>query len=724
MTAKRRWIGCCVLILCTAGARCSARAAEMGTVQPFPIDWDKAAESVVDLSGFLDAPAGKDGFVRVEKDHLVLPDGKRFRVWGINICGPDCFPPKEDAPAIAADYARYGINCVRFHHMDSRWGNIFDPTRDDTQRLDPAKLDRLDFFVGELKKRGIYTNLNLNVSRQYKKGDGVRDYQLLGYAKGATYFNPRLIELQHDYARHLLTHLNPYTKSEYRNEPAVAVVEMVNENSLVEAWIGYRLVGKDDPKGDATWGPLPVSYAQELTDQYNVWLAKRFSPQELRKFRDLAGVKEGQAIPRMQRHEFAKAPRERFAAEATFIMELENNYFAGMKKLLKDELGVKALLVGSSDHNDGISGYPHILANSTYDILDGHGYWEHPRTKPTFWMKNTPMVNDPFDCTYVQFARTPVLGRPFTISEVNHPFPNDYTCEGIPILTAYTLFCDWDGIYWFALGQPRLNARKKTPLSLFDFGNDPVKMTQLAVCGLMFHRQDLRAAEKTIVRAYSRDDVIESIRMPQQARPFFTKGFAKSTPLEHATRLSFAGQATLPFPEQTSGPVIRSDSGQIAWWNDWDKKAPQKRGLVTVECDRTQALIGFVKDRSQSLKNLAAEVNNDFCAIVCTTLDGKPIGQSSQLLLSTGARVANSGMTLSDDRRTVAQWGAWPPVIEPVTGAVILRRLEGAKRIEVQPLDANGRPLDSKIEGQRVGETWRISLGRPATAWYRIGVHR
>ena len=30
---------------------------------------------------------------------------------------------------------------------------------------------------------GIYTNLKLNVSRQYRPGDGVRDAPLLGYGK-------------------------------------------------------------------------------------------------------------------------------------------------------------------------------------------------------------------------------------------------------------------------------------------------------------------------------------------------------------------------------------------------------------------------------------------------------------------------------------------------------------------------------------------------------------
>jgi hypothetical protein len=757
-----------------------AFAAPMPELAPFPIDWSKVPESVVDLSGCLEAPAGKDGFIRVEGEHLVTPRGKRFRIWGTNICARDCFPLKDEAPAIAADLARWGFNVIRFHHMDS--GQIFDQKRIDTRALDPDSMDRLDFFVAELKKRGIYTNLNLNVSRQFKAGDGVRDYNLLGYAKGATYFNPRLIELQREYARQLLTHYNPYTKSEYRNEPAVIIVEMVNENSLVEAWVANRLVGKDEPKGNETWKPLPVSYTKELTEQYNVWLAKNRTPEQIAHIRAAAGVKEGELIPRLQKGEFTTAPVERFHAEARFIMEKEHRFFEGMRDLLKNELGVKSILVGSADHNDGVSGYPHIHANMTFDLIDGHGYWEHPRLDGGFWMRNTAMVNDPFDSTVVQFARTPVVGRPFTISEVNHPFPNEYTCEGFPILTAYALFHDWDGIYWFAYGQPRLGSRKSERLSYFDFGDDPVKMSQLMVCGLMFHRQDLRKAEQTIVRAYSPTEVIETIRMGWNQRPFFTKGFGLSIPLEHATRLTFEG-APSKYPEHTSTPLILSDTKEIAWYND-----EANQNLVAIETPRTQALIGFLNhkrsmperrgptvregaerserqeardqrkeaaDRSSptvkegwkrsereeargqrkeaderrgptvkegriSLLNLAADLQNDFCALLLTSMDDKPIARSSRLLLSATARGMNTGLVLNADRHTVATFGKYPPAIEVVKGAVVLRGLENVSGLHVQPLTAEGRPLGPELEAERDGGNWRIPIGEVVTTWYLL----
>ena len=212
-------------------------------LQPFTIDHRKAlgAGSPVDVSFLLDAPAGKHGFVRAQGAHLVTGDGKRIRFWGMNVTdwskGSIMVPSKEDSPLWAATLARFGVNCVRFQFLDLPTPRgLIDGKRDDTRALDPEVFDREDFFIAELEKRGIYINFNLLVGRPFKAGDGVQDYQKIREgAKGISLYDPRIIELQKEYAKQLLAHYNPYTKFEYRNDPAVAMVEINNENAL---WVG------------------------------------------------------------------------------------------------------------------------------------------------------------------------------------------------------------------------------------------------------------------------------------------------------------------------------------------------------------------------------------------------------------------------------------------------------------------------------------------------------
>ena len=225
--------------LLAAAFACGGVLGQPIPLEPFVINHHNRVASAADVSFLLDAPAGRDGFVRVEGGHLVKPSGERLRIWGVNLTGwtkgSTLLPPKDEAPLWAATLARFGINCVRFHFLDlttrdpadqaprRRPSGLIDRQQNHTQSFDPEQLDRLDFFVAELKKRGIYTNLNLNVGRTYKEGDGVPDHDVIQHAKGMTFIGERLLELQRDYARQLLTHYNPYTKSEYRHEPAVAI---------------------------------------------------------------------------------------------------------------------------------------------------------------------------------------------------------------------------------------------------------------------------------------------------------------------------------------------------------------------------------------------------------------------------------------------------------------------------------------------------------------------
>ena len=99
------------LLLFAAG---SIAAAEL---KEFSWDWSRAHESTIDLSRFLDAPAGRGGHVRVQDGHFLKPDGARLRLWGVNLASTGCFPPKEVAPRIAGDLARLGLNLARFRHL-------------------------------------------------------------------------------------------------------------------------------------------------------------------------------------------------------------------------------------------------------------------------------------------------------------------------------------------------------------------------------------------------------------------------------------------------------------------------------------------------------------------------------------------------------------------------------------------------------------------------------
>jgi hypothetical protein len=679
----------------------TSAAVAQSEMKPFVFDHRNAANSVIDLSFLLDAPAGKRGFVRVANGHLVTSDGKRLRLWGVNITdwtrGSTMFPPKTDAPMWAATLARFGINCVRLHFLDlASPRGLIDAKREDTRSFDAEQLDRFDFFVAELKKRGIYLNFNLNVGRSYKAGDGVKDADKIRWGKGLTLFDARLIELQKEYARQLLTHKNPYTGLEYRDDPAVVTVEMLNENAL---YVGFR-------------APTPA-YEQDLLNLYNDWLKRNRTPEQLAKLRELAGIAADAPIPRLQGRDAAP---ERRSTELEFYMEMERRFYLDMQAYLRDTLKVRAPLVATADHSHSGSSYPMLASTSLLDIVDGHTYWQHPGPRG---IPNTPMVNDPLNSTVVELSRTAFANKPYTVSETNHPFPNEYAAEGIPILAAYAALQDWDGVYWYTF-EPKAFADWQPMIGdAFDLSHHPVKLPQLAAGALMFLRGDVRAAKRTIARSYSRQQVADSGRLPATERPYFTPGFPALSTLQYGSRIAtLDGKMTEKIEWQAANPLV-SDTNELSWFT-----SPEKGGLVTIETDHTEAAIGFVKAHAKPLRHLTAQLDNRSVSITLSALDDKPLARSGRMLLTAAARAGNTGMQWNENRTALTHAGSAPTVIEPVTGQLLLRNLAQARKVTLVALDGRGQPIGAPLHAQKNTDGWQLQLGAAVTTWYEIKVER
>ena len=691
-----------------------------GNWKPFAIDWSESPQSVVDLSRYVDAPAGKHGAIRANSERLVDGRGERFRIYGVNLTGEITFGDSSEVDRVADDLARAGINAVRLHHLDPPWfrGGIFGKG-ESTQQLDPDNLDRLDRLVAALKRRGIYTNLNLNVFRQYRAEDGVPDAQSLGIAKGATYFDPRLIELQQQFIRQLLTHQNPYTGLAYKDDPAIMTVELLNENSLIEAWLGNRLSG-EPPEWGSTWSALPKSYQEQLDGLWQDYLAANVGAEKVQGWKRAEGIKELDPLPRTTSDRFTSRLPEIVRTEAAFLIEIERRFFADMKTLLDDEIGVSAMIVGDADHNDSIFGYPHIVNNAMFDLLDGHGYWKHPSLGDTVSLDNVPMVGDAWDNTVVQFARTPMVGKPYTISETNHPFPHEFAAEGMPILTAYALFHDWDGIYWFSYklghrGNPAEDPVKQS--MLFGIDQLPIKRAMLHACGAMWHGQSVTPAKRRIVRTMDPARLSQQFGGPEfwGKRPFFDETFPKTVPLVHATRWRLSDEPGDDV-EEPSDPFV-SDTGELTW-----TVGSRKQGTVTIDTPTAQGLLGFISSMPAETSLVDVEVDNQFAAVLLVPLDDQPIAESDRLLLVAADSESNTDLRWAAgendaDRKTVTDWGTGPSAIRPLSARVNLRGL-GTRPLTVQPLSAAGVPIGQPVRYDDVGDV-RISLDQ-TTVWYLL----
>ncbi len=235
----------------------------------------------------------------------------------------------------------------------------------------------------------------------------------------------------------------------------------------------------------------------------------------------------------------------------------------------------------------------------------------------------------------------------------------------------------------------------------------------------MFLRADVRPAVETVTRSYTIRQIYESIRMPSSERPYFTPGFSPCLPLLHTTRIASFSDESGPYAQAAPESPVVCDTKELSWHH-----SPKDKGVVTIETGRSQGLIGFVRDNRRRLKNVSAEVENEFCSVILTSLDGRVISASGRQLLAATARSANTGMKWNDKRTSLVDWGTEPILIEPVRGRVTLRNLEAAKNIEVIALNGAGKGLEEAVNFEKGPGGWRIRIGEPATTWYLIGVER
>ena len=103
---------------------------------------------------WLDKPAGKHGWLKMDRDRMSFEDGTPAVFWGTNVTERNVHMGKTDTVA-AGSQAKYGINAVRFHKFTwTQTGVVVSSGK--TTELDPIKMDLMDEYFFELKQEGIH----------------------------------------------------------------------------------------------------------------------------------------------------------------------------------------------------------------------------------------------------------------------------------------------------------------------------------------------------------------------------------------------------------------------------------------------------------------------------------------------------------------------------------------------------------------------------------------
>ena len=501
-----------------------------------PIEPNRGA---LDFSHLLDAPAGCHGFVQVKKGHFYFEDGKRARFLGFNMATRSNTPTHEDADKLAERFASMGVNVIRLHAADAPLGDgagnwsscreapLLDYDKGTTRVFNPEGLDRFDYLYAKLREKGIYLHIDLIVARAFLEGDDL-EYpgSIPACMKRYPMYNARLIELQKEYARELLCHVNPYTGLAMKDDPAVITVQMNNEETAIKGNTG----------GDA--GEEMKPYRDEVAHRFGDFLLMKYhTREELKKAWTEDGVCalgeeedpekgtvrgiEGsfyQSVNEPMGDWGAPEGPARYADFMEFGARMNRAFYQDMKDYLIS-LGVRVPIVASNL----MAGAADVYGHTDGDLMENNTYFNHPLLPvqndtymvfgPAEYVSTNPLTVQQgmgsMGTTLLSLASVAIVqGKPFMLSEWNeyglHPFHSTAFVHTV----AYACLNDWDGLilYNYNTSEHPEDEPADGILTIFDAYNDPALIAQWGFMASMFLKGMVSPARNRVEVVYTQND--------------------------------------------------------------------------------------------------------------------------------------------------------------------------------------------------------------------------
>ncbi|NLF38016.1 hypothetical protein GX586_01135 [bacterium] len=677
---------------------------------------DAAQQPAVDLS-FMNDAAGAHGFVTMKDGELLFEDGTPVRFWGPNVSywqGNLVYMEHMAADTFAAFLARLGVNIVRIHVLHAI-NSLIDDTRNDTQEFDQGKLDRLDYLIAALGRRGIYVNIDLMYHRTFKPGDEVGEelivpegggrrgdeYNVSWACGAASFWHPRVIELNLELYRKLLTHVNPYTKKSLAEMPQMAMCTIHNEQSIF--W------GTSNMRRGRT--------AEILDEIFAAWLARKYgtheklaaawqapgqpSPFDGDENLDDGRVKVGTIV--MGAH---GRNARRAADQVAFLYEMETGFYQRVIAAMRS-WGVKCPLITSNWQGGGNTTRLVLQASTLGEVVDRHIYFSRPVTMLDSVGKGLPMIG--FD----QQA-----GRAFSVSEWNHGSDGRYMAETVPLMATVGAVQGWDALFQFCAGTPTwpsgLGSITPGHYALYpfaamifrrgDIAQGPVVFERRRDPAYQFSSQPESRSETTDPAALRFRDAGGSDATPRVPAEVLAIGRVQNAYVDAPTN-DLLDTALIARCRDATNGVVSSAAGDVAWHYGG--------AYVLLKGARTQGAFGALAGRALACPDVTIMTSNAHAALLVTALDARPIRSSTRLLAGAVGRAQGNGVR---DPRTGGLVSTPPCLIEPVTGELRVR----TALTNVHAVSYTGYRL-ARVPARRDGAFLVVPLaGQPGVMYYEI----
>ncbi|WOO41025.1 hypothetical protein [Rubellicoccus peritrichatus] len=554
--------------------------------------------SALDFSAWTEAPAGKHGHVITTPDgHFAFADNpdKSVRFWGTNTNFEANFLNKEQSKALAKRFRQMGYNAARIHHYDVLLANGWNS---ESYGLDAEKLDRLDYFFFCLKNEGLYVSTDLfTIRRIHEPAVAAIDGYHAGVFKALIPIMPEAMNDWKRFARDFLTHKNPYTGLTWAEDPALFSICPVNEDTI--------------------WAAINSnSEVRELWEKkFEAWLLQS------------------------DRHTTSEASRT--AAFNEFLAERQIASDTEMKRFLRDELNCKALITG----NNWKSYRAQAPIRAEFEYVDNHGYWDHPNFPKRPWVypyshSQRSATQDRAEIPRRIFL-TRMKDKPFTVTEFNFVYPNQFRSEGGPLVGSFAGLQDWDGLFRFSWAHNSRVATSQQAPEGFDIANDPIGLLSEHIIGMFWRRGDMPVFEEEAVYVLGPGEAFAGEKVTQQPRKFD----------ENATMLGLTKRISTSYQSDVESQSLNHEFHSEEPRDRYESSIDDSRfiletaGNFLAETKESKALV--IQSRSLD-ENFVSGVTGGPATIFIGAIDDKPLAASDRVLILHLTNALPSGATFGE----------------------------------------------------------------------------
>ena len=668
-------------------------------------------EALLDLRDLNEKVAGEHGFVGRSKDgnDFVLGDGTPVRFWAVN---DGAFG--KDLARHARFLAKRGVNMVRFHC------NIT-PTSNDLLAIDKTDRDHLWKGVAAMKKEGIYVTYSPYWAgpARVKPSMGILDSGGAGNW-GLLFFDAKLQAAYKEWLKQVLTEKNPYTGIALAQDPALAIIQIQNEDSLL-FWTSQAIKG---------------SAKKELRRQFGEFLVKRYG--SLDKARERWGnaapptnqdspddFTQGEAalyiVWQLTQHGGGEGQQQRCADQMQFFTETMRNFNKMIGDYLKNDLGCKQLVnAGNWRTADNVTMLDaERWSYAANEVMAVNRYYDgvHEGKNNGWAIVNGDRFTD--ESALLRPRELPltlkqVAGFPMLITESSWVPPLGYQSEGPFLVAAYQSLSGIDAFYWFATGEEDWRQPGSANGYLPSEGKwvcaTPMLMGQWPAAALLYRRGYLKQGEPAVYEERSLDDLWRR-RTPLIAED---PGYDPNRDAGNRSPLSNIKNGADPLAFLV-GPVVVKYGGDPAHsrvidlrtYIHADAKTVQSvtgelrldygHGLCTLNAPKAQGVTGFLKQPGTfKLADVEIQSDNDYATVLAVAMDDKPLRDSGKILVQVGTTERPQG------------WQTKPVDIKGRTGEEVISfghapwmivrsdlrlSLKNSRLSHARVLDANGMPI-------------------------------